>query len=43
MGYVGLTSRSPGQILEHSCLHFRGNICDRMFMKHDQNVCFNNI
>jgi len=30
MGHVGLTSRSPGQILENSCLHSRGNISHRI-------------
>jgi len=32
MGHVGLTSRSPGQILENSCLHSTGYICDQIFM-----------
>jgi len=39
MGHVGLTSRSPGQILENSCLHSTGNISHRIFMKLGQNVC----
>ena len=43
MDNVGLTSRSPGQILEKSFLHSRGHICHRIFMKHGQNVCFDNI
>jgi len=40
MGHVGLTSSLPGQILENSCLHSRGNINHRNFMKLGQNVCF---
>jgi len=37
MGHVGLTSRSPGQILEKSCLHSTGHICDWILMKLGQN------
>jgi len=40
MGHVRLTCRSPGQILEKSCLHSRGRICDWIFMKLVENVCF---
>jgi len=43
MGHFRLTSRSPGQILEKSCLHSRGHICDRIFMKHGPKVCIDNI
>jgi len=43
MGHVGLTSRSPGQILEKIFLHSRGNISHRILMKIGQNVCFDNI
>jgi len=32
MGYVGLKTRSPGQILGISCLHSRGPICDMILM-----------
>jgi len=37
MSHVGLTSRSPGQIIEKSCLHSTGHICGRIFMKLGQN------
>jgi len=43
MGHVGSKTRSPGQIFGNSCLHFRGQICDPILMKLDQNVCFDNI
>jgi len=43
MGHVGSKTRSPGQILGNSCLHSRGHICDTIFMKLCQNVCFDNI
>ena len=43
MGHVGSKTRSPGQILGHSCLHSRGHICDPILMKLCQNVCFDNI
>ena len=43
MGYVGLKTRSPGQILGNSCLHSRGHICDSILMKLGQNVCLDNI
>jgi len=43
IGHVEITSRSPGQILEKYCLHCRGHICDTIFMKLGQNVCFDNI
>ena len=33
MGPVGLKSRSLGQILENSCFHFRGHICDPVLIK----------
>jgi len=33
MGHVGSPGRSPGQILENSCLHSRGHICDPIFIK----------
>ena len=42
MGYVGLKTRSPGQILGNSCLHSRGHICNLIFIKLCQNVCFDN-
>jgi len=42
MGHVGSKSRSPGQILRNSCLHSRGQICDPILMKLDQNVCLTN-
>jgi len=34
MGHVGLTSRSPCQILENSYLHSRGNINHWIFKNH---------
>jgi len=43
MGYVELTSRSPGQILENSCLHSRGNISHRIFINFGRNVRLDNI
>jgi len=43
MGHVGSKTRSPGQILENSCLHSRGHICNSNLMKLCQNVCFDNI
>jgi len=43
MGHVVSKTRSPGQILGNSCLHSRGHICDPILMKHDQNVCFDNM
>jgi len=43
MGHVGSKTRSPGQILENSCLHPRGHICDPILIKLCQNVCFDNI
>ena len=43
MGHVGSKPRSPGQILGISCLHTRGKICDPIFMKLGQNVCFDNV
>jgi len=43
MGHVGSKTRSPGKILENSCLHSRGQICDPILMKLGQNVCFDNI
>jgi len=43
MGHVGLKMRSPGQILGNSCLHSRGDICDPILMKPDQNVCLDTI
>lgn len=42
-GHVGSRTRSPGLILEKSCLHSRGHICDPILMKRDQNVGFDNI
>jgi len=32
MGHVGLTSRSPGQILETYCLHSTGNISHQILI-----------
>ena len=32
MGHVWSTTRSPGQILENSCLHSIGQICDPILM-----------
>jgi len=43
MGYVGLKTRSPGQILKNSCLHSRGYICDLILMKLGEIICFDNI
>ena len=43
IGHVGSKTRSPGQILENSCLHSRGQICNPILMKLCQNVCFDNI
>ena len=45
MGHVGLhvKTRSPGQILGNHCLHCRGQTCDPILMKLDQNVCYDNI
>jgi len=43
MGHVGSKTRSPGQILENSCLHSRGHICNLILIKLCQNVCFDNI
>jgi len=43
MGHVGLTTRSPDQILSNTFLHSRGQIDDLLLMKHDQNVCLRNI
>ena len=40
---VGSKTRSPGQILEKSCVHYRGHRFDRNFMKHCQNVNHHNI
>jgi len=40
---VGSKTRSPGQIFGNSCLHSRGHICDPILMKHDQNVCLDNV
>jgi len=39
IGYVGLKTWSPGQILGNCCLHSRGYICDLILMKFGQNVC----
>jgi len=38
MGYVGSKTRSPGQILGHSCLHHRGHMCYPILIKLCQNV-----
>jgi len=38
MGHVRLKTRSPGEILGKFCLHSRGQICDPILMKPDQNV-----
>ena len=38
MGHVVSKTRSPGQIFGNSCLHSRGQICDPILMKLDQNV-----
>jgi len=38
MGHVGSKTRSPGQILGNFCLQSRGQICDPILMKLDQNV-----
>jgi len=43
MGHVGFKSRSPGQILENSCLHSRGHIFYPILMKLGRNVCLDNI
>jgi len=43
MGQVGSKTRSPGQILGNSSLHFRGQICDLMLMKLGQNVCLSSL
>jgi len=33
MGHVGLTSRSPGQIIQKPCFHSKGHVCDPILMK----------
>ena len=43
IGHVGSKTRSPGQIVENSCLHSRGHICSPILIKLCQNVCFDNI
>ena len=43
MGHIRLKTRSPGQILGNSCLQARGNICNPIWLKPCQNVCFDNI
>ena len=43
MGHVGFEGRSPGQILENSCLHSRGHMFDPILMKLGQNVCLDSI
>ena len=42
MGHVRSNPRSPGQILGNTCLHTRGQICDPILMKPDQNACLSN-
>ena len=39
MGYVGLKTRSLGQIIEKPCNHSRGHIYSPIFMKLPQNDC----
>ena len=39
LGHVGSKPRSPGQILEKSCIHTKGHIFSLMIMKLVQNVC----
>ena len=43
MGHVGSKTRSPGQILEKSCVHSRGHIFSPIIIKVRQNVCLGEI
>ena len=43
LGYVRSETRSQGQILEESCVHNRGFIFHRIFMKLCLNVCLKTI
>ena len=38
LGHIGSKTRSPGQILEKPCVHFRGHTLNVIFMKLCQNV-----
>ena len=43
LGHVGSKTRSPGQILEKSCVRCRGHIFSLILMKLSQNVCLDKI
>ena len=43
MGHLGLKNRSPGQILEKSCVHSSGHIFSLIFMKLGRNFCFDEV
>ena len=43
LGHIGFKTRSPGQIIEKSCVHTRGHSIDQKFMKFCQNVNHQNI
>ena len=43
MCHVGIETRSPGQIIEKSCVHFRGQILGLILMKIGKNVCLDDI
>ena len=43
MGHDGSKTRSPGQILEKPCVCSRGHIFSPIIMKHDQDVCLDEI
>ena len=42
-GHVGSKTRSLGQILEKSCVRYRGHIFSPILMKFSKNVCPNDI
>jgi len=41
--HVWSKTRSPVQILGNSCLHSKGQICNPILMKLDENVCLSNV
>ena len=43
MGHVGSKTRSLGQTLEKPCVCFKGHIFSTIIMKHDLNVCLDEI
>ena len=43
MGYMGLKTRSPAQILERLCVGNRGLIFGPILMKHGLNVCLDKV